>query len=136
MGSTSVHVPRIPELGIPKDASDIPVKVELLLIVVPETYVESITKTPAPYIRAEPMPLSLDEVMPPLIVGIMPAPRVVGPVMEYPSTWMVGAIVPVRNDAKSSLNKPFEGTKLPPVAKGDGKLSDPVPSTTRLPPNS
>jgi hypothetical protein len=35
-------VPRVPELGIPKDASDMPVKVELLKMEVPEAYVESI----------------------------------------------------------------------------------------------
>jgi len=44
--STSVHVPRVPELGIPKDARVIPVKVELLKMEVPEMYVESIKKTP------------------------------------------------------------------------------------------
>ena len=38
-----------------------PLKVELLEMEAPETYVESIAKTPALYIRAELMPLSLDE---------------------------------------------------------------------------
>ena len=73
-------MPRVPELGIPKDARVMPVKVELLLIVAPETYVESIKNncTLVLYMRAELMPLSLDEEMG---VGIMPAPRVVGPVI-------------------------------------------------------
>ena len=97
-------MPRVPEVVIPKDASDIPLKVELLLMVAPETYVESIVKTLATYMRAELMPLSLDEKR---RVGVMPAPRVVGPVMEYESNWVVVAVVPVRN-AKSSSNTPFE----------------------------
>ena len=82
-GSISVHVPRIPELGIPKDARVMPVKVELLKMEAPEAYVESIRKKLAKYMRAELMPLSLDEKR---MVGVMPAPRVVGPVMSYEST--------------------------------------------------
>jgi len=40
-GLNTVHVPRIPELGIPKDASVMPLKVDLLEMGEPETYVES-----------------------------------------------------------------------------------------------
>lgn len=43
---SSVHVPRVPGVVIPKDASDMPLKVELLEMEAPETYVESIKKTP------------------------------------------------------------------------------------------
>ena len=60
-----------------------PVKVELLKMEAPEAYVESIRKKLAKYMRAELMPLSLDEKR---MVGVMPAPRVVGPVMSYEST--------------------------------------------------
>ena len=70
-------MPRIPELGIPKDARVIPVKVELLKMEVPETYVGSITNKLILYMSNELMPLSLDDDKE---VGIMPAPRVVGPV--------------------------------------------------------
>ena len=41
-GLNTVHVPKIPEVGIPKDASVMPLKVELLEMGEPETYVESI----------------------------------------------------------------------------------------------
>jgi hypothetical protein len=75
-------VPRVPELGIPKDARVIPVKVELLKMEAPETYVSSIANKLAKYMRAELVPLSLDEKRK---VGVMPAPRVVGPVMAYES---------------------------------------------------
>ena len=71
-------MPRVPELGIPKDARVIPVKVELLKMGEPETYVSSIANRLLAYSRTELMPLSLDEKRE---VGVMPAPRVVGPVM-------------------------------------------------------
>ena len=129
---SSVHVPRVPEVVIPKDASDIPLKVELLKMEVPEAYVGSIVKTLEPYMRAELMPLSLDDER---LVGVMPAPRVVGPVMEYMSYWVVVAVVPLRN-AKSSCNTPFESPKLPELSGEDGKFNDPVPSITRSLPDS
>ena len=82
---SSVQVPRVPELGIPKDARVLPVKVELLKMEAPERYVSSIKKTPLPkgllllYMIAELMPLSLDEAA--LVVNML-APRVAGPVMK------------------------------------------------------
>ena len=77
----------------------------------------------------EPMPLSLDDDRE---VGIMPAPRVVGPVAKYTST--KGAGVPMRN-ALSRSREPVEigSGKVP---REVGKLNDPVPSTTKLPPAS
>ena len=77
-GSSSVHVPRVPEAGIPKDASDIPLKVELLKMGAPEAYVVSIPKISQIHSKADAMPLSLDEKAK---VGTMSAPRVVGPVI-------------------------------------------------------
>jgi hypothetical protein len=80
-------VPRVPELGIPKDARVMPVKVELLKMEAPEMYVSLTVKRagreglvePSPYTSNELMPLSLDDDKE---VGIMPAPRVVGPVAK------------------------------------------------------
>ena len=46
---SSVQVPRVPELGIPKDARVLPVKVELLKMEAPERYVSSIKKTAIVY---------------------------------------------------------------------------------------
>ena len=79
-GSSSVQGPRAPEAGIPKDASVIPLKVEveLLLMVVPETYEGSIPNTQPRYDKPNPMPLLIDEET---VVDTMPAPRVVGPVI-------------------------------------------------------
>jgi hypothetical protein len=51
----------VSEGGIPKDASVIPVKVELLEMVVPERYVRSIPNTQPRYDKPNPMPLLLDE---------------------------------------------------------------------------
>ena len=121
-------MPRVPELGIPKDARVMPVKMELLLIVAPETYVESIKNncTLVLYMRAELMPLSLDAK-----AEVVPAPRVVGPVMKYKPTSVLGSRVPMTNAASSS-NRPVEIEKGK-VAGGEGKSNDPVPSTTRLP---
>ena len=68
----------VSEAGIPKDASVIPVKVELLEMVVPERYVRSIPNTQPRYDKPNPMPLLLDEKT---LVGTMPAPRVIDPVI-------------------------------------------------------
>ena len=133
-GSIIIHVPRVPELGIPKDASDIPVKVELLRMDVPEAYVESIAKILIEYMRAKLMSLSLDEGMPPLLVGIMPTPRVVGPVMEYKPIPVLGSGMPIAN-ALSRSKRPVENGRGK-VARGEGKLNDPVPSITRSLPDS
>lgn len=78
LGSSSVQVPRVPVAGIPKDASIIPVKVELLEMVVPKRYMRSIPNSPELYASPKAMPLLLDEKAK---VGTMPAPRVVGPVI-------------------------------------------------------
>jgi hypothetical protein len=114
-----------------------PVKVELLKMEAPEMYVSLTAKTAGEeepieslYMRNEPMPLSLDDAKE---VGIMPAPRVVGPVAKYTST--KGAGVPMAN-ALSRSRRPVgigKGKELRTVV---GKLNDPVPSTTKLPPDS
>ena len=77
------------------------------------------------------MPLSLDARAE---VGIMPAPRVVGPVMKYKPTPVLGSGVPMTN-AISRSNRPVE-IERGKVATGEGKFNDPVPSITRLPPDS
>ena len=125
-------MPRVPELGIPKDARVIPLKVELLKMEAPETYVSSIAKKGTLYIKTELMPLSLDE---PRRVGIMPAPRVVGPVSKNALTRVVLAFVPVTN-AESRSNTPFRSPKLPEVMGEEGRFNEPVPSITKLPPDS
>ena len=68
----------VSEGGIHKDASVIPVKVELLEMVVPERHVRSIQNTQPRYDKPNPMPLLLDAKT---VVGTMPAPRVIGPVL-------------------------------------------------------
>ena len=83
-GLNTVHVPRIPESGIPNDKSDIPVKVDLLLMAFPEAYVESIASNPqgvpprhlTSYSKAVIMPLSFDERA---VVFTMTGPREGGP---------------------------------------------------------
>ena len=79
-------MPRVPELGIPKDARVMPAKVELLKMEAPEMYVSLTAKRAGEevlvgsvYMSNERMPLSLDDDRE---VGIMPAPRVVGPVAK------------------------------------------------------
>ena len=52
-------MPRDPEVGIPKDARVMPVKVELLKMEAPERYVSSIAKKLTAYIMAKLIPLSL-----------------------------------------------------------------------------
>jgi len=61
-------VPRVPELGIPKDARVMPAKVELLKMEAPEMYVSLTAKIAerkglivSLYMSNEPMPLSLDD---------------------------------------------------------------------------
>ena len=125
-------MPRDPEVGIPKDARVMPVKVELLKMEAPERYVSSIAKKLTAYIMAKLIPLSLDGKA---LVVIMPAPRLVGPVMKCSSNWVVVAVVPVRN-APSSSNTPFETAMLTEPRGEEGKFNDPVPSITRLPPDS
>jgi hypothetical protein len=78
-----VQVARVPESGIPNDESDIPVKVDLLLMAFPEAYVESIASNPQGvplhvvlYSKTVVMPLSYDERAK---VSIMPGPREEGP---------------------------------------------------------
>ena len=73
---SSVQVPRVPEVGIPKDASDMPLKTDLLLMVAPEAYVSSIMKYELSQSKIDAMPLSLDAAPPPE----KPEPRVVGPI--------------------------------------------------------
>ena len=58
--------------------SVIPLKVELLLMVAPETHEGSIPNTQLRYDKPNPMPLLLDAKT---VVGTMPAPRVIGPVL-------------------------------------------------------
>ena len=123
-------------MGIPKDASDIPLKVELLKMEAPEMYVSLTAKRAGEelligslYMNNEPMPLSLDDDKE---VGIVPAPRVLGPVTKYMST--KGAGVPMRN-ALSSSRRPV-GIESDEVPRERGKFNDPVPSTTKLPPDS
>ena len=53
-------------------------EVELLLMVVPETYEGSIPNTQPRYDEPNPVPLLLDEET---VVDTMPAPRVIGPVI-------------------------------------------------------
>ena len=72
----SVHVPRVPAVVIPKDASDMPLKTDLLLMVAPEAYVSSIMKYELSQSKIDAMPLSLDAAPPPE----KPEPRVVGPI--------------------------------------------------------
>ena len=79
----SVQVARVPESGIPNDESDIPVKVDMLLMAFPEAYVESIASNPqgvplhvALYSKAVIMPLSFDERA---VVFTMTGPREGGP---------------------------------------------------------
>ena len=72
---SSVQVPRVPEVGIPKDASDMPLKTDLLLMVAPEAYVSSIPKYELSQSMIDAMPLPLDA-MP---LPEMPEPRVVAP---------------------------------------------------------
>ena len=80
----SVQVARVPESGIPNDKSDIPVKVDLLLMAFPEAYVESIASNPqgvpprhlTSYSKAVIMPLSFDERA---VVFTMTGPREGGP---------------------------------------------------------
>jgi hypothetical protein len=55
----------------------------------------------------------------------MPAPRVVGPLMEYRPTPVVGSCVPMRN-AESRSKRPVENG-LGKVKMGEGKFNDPFP---------